>query len=122
MAKASVGSAVVGGGGQVCSKPWHNHALVLVGAATAVLPRGALVSAAKICGARWVSRYELGDQRSLPEDVNPVMAKALADQLPSCVSVDENETGLGEKCNDDLCAFEVEATCSLSLSLFPLSL
>lgn len=75
----------------------HGHALVLLGAATAVMPRGTLDFALKIPGARWVARYELRDLSNLPPDINPAVAKALADRLPSCVSVDDNEAGLGEK-------------------------
>lgn len=75
----------------------HNYALVLLGAATALLPRGTLEAVGRVAGARWVSRYELGDVRSLPLEIKPALAKALADRLPTCVSVDDNEAGLGER-------------------------
>lgn len=106
-AAAATAGAVDGGGNLGRSVSWHDHALVLTGAATALLPRGALASAAKLCGARWISRFELQDSRSLPADMNPVMAKALADRLPSCVSTDENEMGLGR--TRDGCSRNLEA-------------
>lgn len=74
----------------------HCYALLLLGAPTAILPRGALDSAQNIPGAQWVSRYDLEDQRSLPLEVKPALAKALSDRLPTCVSADDNEAGLGE--------------------------
>lgn len=72
----------------------YDHALVLVGAAR--LPRKILAEAAKMPGAVWVDRHELGEPCSLPLEVKSVMAKSLAAQMPTCASCDDNESGRGE--------------------------
>ena len=72
----------------------YNYALVLVGAAR--LPRKTLAAAAKMPGAVWVDRHELGEPCSLPLEVKTVLAKSLAAQMPSCASCDDNEAGRGK--------------------------
>ncbi|CAM9406722.1 unnamed protein product, partial [Discosporangium mesarthrocarpum] len=71
----------------------RNHVLVLVGAAVVGLPPERLAEAAGMEGARWVSRHELSEPKSLPLEVKPEIARLLGECLPVCTTVEDIEAG-----------------------------